>query len=175
MNTMPAPAEVLPAGHKPTEPEASRAGARRLPNGRFPPRPEGGPAKGVGWGGPANGRQAPAIADGYRPPPENISAGIANAEALREHLRPHTRAAADKWVSLLDDPNPFAAGSAADKIVERVFGKPREPEPAPPPRRYDLSRLTLAQQRTFLAMLEKVTVTAEAAQVIDEEAEKGGT
>jgi hypothetical protein len=49
---------------------------------------------------------------------------------------------------------------AADKVAERVEGKPKKPEPAPdrPQLRIDVSWLMLAERKTFLGMLRRVMV-----------------
>ena len=134
--------------------------ARDPKTGRFP-KGSGLPATGAGWGGPANGRFAPPIGSGYQPPGAAIGAGIKAARTAAEAARPHAVRMVEVWRQIAEDETQPAPARvvAADKIVERAEGKPRERPPEPPPRpRYDISRLTLAQQKMFLGMLRAIQV-----------------
>lgn len=74
-------------------------------------------------------------------------------------MRPHLADAVKVWTDTVKDPNanPFARHAAADKIVERLVGKPKDSDTAEDQPRYtvDLGVLNLKEQRQLLEFLRR--------------------
>ena len=83
------------------------------------------PAGGKGWGGPAKGKgAAPLFTSDAQPSPDAKVAGREARAAMRERLEEVRMEVAETYIEALRNGDPAQKLAAADKILDRLDGKP---------------------------------------------------